>query len=112
MSENERNQSKVIALLRKKSRIAQLLFDHKDDLAALDDPVLPLSISELVKFANGITGPAHAPRGWAPGLPLHGSHPPAPQFDDMRLGYLGALTKIQPSPVDEQPTKRKRDDIN
>lgn len=46
--------------------------------------------NELINFSGIITLTSNAPKLYTPGLPLNG-HPPAPQFHEMRNGYLEKL---------------------
>ena len=50
--------------------------------------------NEFIAFAGLITSTSKAPKLYTPGLPLNG-HPPAPQFHEMRNGYLEKLNGHQ-----------------
>jgi len=53
------------------------------------------SIGWAIGFAASLSLTARAPQDWAPGRPLHslGGHPPAPQFEQMRIGQLAQLSE-------------------
>lgn len=100
----------IALLLEAKKNIASTLRRHKSVIDFLKtNGVSTQSIVDVVHFAENVTPAAFAPRGWQPGCPF--GHPPAPQVEQMRNGFLGIkdvvassdLTSIsleQPSTID------------
>jgi len=81
-------------LLASRRKISEFLFANKDRLDEIRNKVTTLPSSDwLLKLADNLTLTMRAPEGWVPGRPLHelGGHPPAPQFEQMRVGALAAL---------------------
>eukprot|EP00608_Synchroma_pusillum_P011761 CAMPEP_0198442054 /NCGR_PEP_ID=MMETSP1452-20131203/65112_1 /TAXON_ID=1181717 /ORGANISM="Synchroma pusillum, Strain CCMP3072" /LENGTH=210 /DNA_ID=CAMNT_0044162685 /DNA_START=18 /DNA_END=648 /DNA_ORIENTATION=+ len=64
--------------------------------------------SHVVELARAMTFTLAAPPGWAPGAPLLGSHPPAPQAEQMRAGLLGRAAALAGAP--ERPKRRRAGD--
>ena len=79
--------------LSKRQRITDFLFQLsiEGDL----EKTTPSSFRWSIGFAASLSLTARAPQDWAPGRPLHslGGHPPAPQFEQMRIGQLAQLSE-------------------
>lgn len=82
------------SLLQKRKAITEFLYQHAEELASIRKRTQAVpSIDWVLEFAENITPTLRAPDEWVPGRPLHDlcGHPPAPQFEQMRLGRLGQL---------------------
>ena len=75
------------------------LFDRKEDLRRVHDVRHIESSNWVIELADSITLTTYAPTAWAPSRMLHeyGGHPPAPQYEQMRLGQLEKLAKVSHS---------------
>jgi hypothetical protein len=80
--------TKIEQLLEAKKDISDVFRRHKTALTYLkNDKIQTQSISDILFFAENITPTSFAPKGWVFGCNL--GHPPAPQIENMRKGFLG-----------------------
>ena len=86
----------IASLLEAKKNIASTMRRHKSVIDFLKTVgVTTQSIVDVVHFAENITPPTFAPRGWQSGCPF--GHPPAPQVEQMRNGFLGIIDVVASS---------------
>ena len=88
--------AQVRELLAKRKVITECLFAKKEQLDELRTKVTAVPSPDWVlSLAENLTLTVRAPKDWAPGRPLHelGGHPPAPQFEQMRVGMLAELAE-------------------
>ena len=79
------------SMLQWKLHINATKYQNRDLLKFLHEREIMIEKpNELINFAGMITSTNKAPKLYTPGLPLNG-HPPAPQFHEMRNGYLEKL---------------------
>ena len=86
--------SDVRDLLARRKKISEFLYANQQRLSELRDRAgARPSLACVLEFADNITMTLHAPQDWVPGRPLIdlGGHPPAPQFEQMRVGALALL---------------------
>jgi len=81
------NQQHLHQLLHARRKISDFYRAHGDELAAIAGS-RTLPPDWVIEFARYTTLTLSAPPGWVPGAPLIGSHPPAPQPEEMRDGAL------------------------
>ena len=89
-------EAQVRELLAKRKVITECLFAKKEQLDELRTKVTAVPSPDWVlNLAENLTLTVRAPKDWAPGRPLHelGGHPPAPQFEQMRVGMLAELAE-------------------
>jgi hypothetical protein len=85
--------SDIRDLLARRKKISEYLFANQENLSALAQAGTHPSLACVLELADNITMTLHAPQDWVPGRPLIdlGGHPPAPQFEQMRVGALALL---------------------
>ena len=86
-SSSTSKQDRLIELLSARRKISDFLRTNGEELANISQSRM-LSAAWVVEFARYTTLTLKAPPGWIPGAPLVGSHPPAPQPEEMRDGAL------------------------
>ena len=84
------NKDDVKALLDARKKINLFLWDKREQLEALQSSKSVGCADWVIELAENLTMTARAPTHWAPPRPLHEfkGHPPAPQFEQMRAGWL------------------------
>ena len=75
-------------LLAARKDISLVLWSHRDILRSLhDDDFYSCLPGDILRLSRNITHTAFAPKGWVPGAPLIGGHPPAPQVTKYLFPY-------------------------
>jgi hypothetical protein len=80
-------QRRLIELLEARRKIGEFFRIHGEELANVNQSQT-LPADWVIEFARYTTLTLQAPPGWVPGAPLTGSHPPAPQPEQMRDSTL------------------------
>ena len=80
----------IKGLLDSRKNISMFLWDKREQLEALRSTQIVDCVDWVMELADNLTMCARAPAHWAPPRPLHEfkGHPPAPQFEQMRAGWL------------------------
>ena len=86
-SSSTSKQGRLIELLSARRKISDFLRANGEELTNISHSRM-LPPAWVVEFARYTTLTLKAPPGWIPGAPLVGSHPPAPQPEEMRDGAL------------------------
>ena len=86
-SSSTSKQDRLIELLSARRKISDFLRTNGEELTNISRSRM-LPATWVVEFARYTTLTLKAPPGWIPGAPLVGSHPPAPQPEEMRDGAL------------------------
>lgn len=83
----------VRLLLSKRKRIQEFLFTQRDAINRTKRTREKIPTDWVLDMAENITLTLRAPNDWTPGRPLFdlSGHPPAPQFEQMRVGVLAQL---------------------
>lgn len=84
------DEDRVRSLLDCRKQIQSFLWEKREELQALRSTKSVEDTDWVIELADNLTMSTRAPTHWAPPRPLHEfkGHPPAPQFEQMRAGWL------------------------
>jgi hypothetical protein len=91
------DKERIQSLLDMRGKLSDFLYDHKQELQNVHAIRRLESSSWVIDLANSITLTTYAPTSWAPtrgALHTYSGHPPAPQFQQMRLGQLEKFERM------------------
>jgi hypothetical protein len=91
------DQNAVKSLLDSRKAIQGFLWEKRVELAALRSTKSVGDADLVIELADNLTMCARAPEHWVSPRPLHEfkGHPPAPQFEQMRAGWLERYNQKQ-----------------
>ena len=105
------NRARIEQLLSVRKSITSFFREKSDELQSIRE-CRSVPIDGILEFSRYTTFTLRAPESWAPGMPLIGGHPPAPQPDQMRDGVLQRYNQQRPViiiPPPLMPTKVMKD---